>query len=88
MTPVKLDGSKPLWDDACKYAEWITEHQDEIYEAYRADDENADLIVSIIDKFADVMTPRAMAALQIATERYISQHYPEIAMIVEKESES
>lgn len=87
MTPVKLDGSKPLWATASEYADWITAHQDEIYDAYHKDDDNADLIVTIIDKFADVMTLRAMAALQIAVERYIAAHYPEIAIIVEKESE-
>lgn len=81
---VILDGTKPLWADRRKYIFFLNDHEDEIYERYLDDDENAELIVDIIDQ-KDVKTDAmAMTVLMIATERYISMYHPEIAVIQAK----
>lgn len=74
-----LDGSKPLWDSIFRYLTFITANEDAIYERYEAGDENAELIVILID--SGRRDAVALATLQVATERYINDYHPQIATI-------
>lgn len=77
---VRLNGKKPLWDNLQAYLNFINLHMDEIYDKYLEDDENAELIVQIIS-LVPLISENARATLMIVTEHYISDYYPEIAVI-------
>lgn len=83
---VVLDGTRKLWEDLIDYIDWITLHSDEIHDRYLQGDENAELIVDMVEILADMVIPSIQRAkqdaiLMIATERYIHDYHPEIATI-------
>lgn len=82
MTPIQLDGTKPLFDTPAAYVEWVQAHEGEVYAAYERHDENAELILFSVEALNLQPSPRRMAIFQIAVERHIAKYHPEIAVIV------
>lgn len=82
MTPIQLDGTRPLFDNPDAYVEWVQAHEDEIFAAYERHDENAELILFSVEALGIQPSPRRLAVFKIAVERYIAKYHPEIAVIV------
>jgi len=83
----QLNGKNSLWPDLRNYVEWVRTNADEIHTWYVLGDENAAMIVEasciLTDMTPEKVTATWRAAYAVIVERYISEHHPEIAVIVE-----
>lgn len=81
--PVNLTGDKPLWDHPRKYLEFVLRHNLDIWLHSLSGDENANLLVDLIIVLGGKEpTEIEYSALMVVTERYIHDHFPDIAHIV------